>query len=49
MAESLTALLGAIDIFYVARRRISPVYLLDALVQLGLVALWMRSPTDQIS
>ena len=32
----------AIDVFYVLRRRISPVYLLDALLELFLVWLWFR-------
>jgi hypothetical protein len=32
--------LAAIDVTYVARKRISPVYLLDAAVQLALVAAW---------
>lgn len=33
--------LAAIDITYVARRRISPIYLADAVAELGLVALWL--------
>lgn len=37
------AALAAIDITYVARRTISPVYLVDAALQLGCVALWARS------
>lgn len=32
--------LGAIDVTYVARRRISPVYLLDAVVEFALAAGW---------
>jgi hypothetical protein len=32
--------LAAIDVVYVARRRISPVYLLDAAVQAALLAAW---------
>ena len=32
--------LTGIDVVYVAKRRISPVYLLDALAELGLVGLW---------
>jgi hypothetical protein len=35
--------LAAIDVIYVAKRRISPVYLLDALVELGFVAAWAGS------
>jgi hypothetical protein len=34
--------LAAIDIVYVAKRRIWPVFLLDAVVEIGLVAGWMR-------
>ncbi len=34
--------LAAIDIVYVAKRRISPVYLLDAVAELVLVAAWAR-------
>jgi hypothetical protein len=30
----------AVDVIYVAKRRIAPVYLIDALVQLGLIACW---------
>jgi hypothetical protein len=33
--------LTAIDLAYVARRRISPVYLLDALAEVGLIGLWI--------
>jgi len=36
------AAFGAIDLVYVARRRISPVYLLDAAAQTVLSALWLR-------
>jgi hypothetical protein len=32
--------LGAVEAIYVAQRRISPIYLLDAVVQFTLVALW---------
>lgn len=36
---------GAIDIWYAAvRRRISPVYLLDAVVEVGLVIAWLVLP-----
>jgi hypothetical protein len=34
--------LAAVDIVYVARRRISPVYLIDGAVQLGLMVGWAR-------
>jgi hypothetical protein len=30
----------AVDVFYAARRRISPVYLLDALAELFLITIW---------
>jgi hypothetical protein len=32
----------AVDVNYTARGRISPVYLLDALVEAGLLGLWLR-------
>jgi hypothetical protein len=35
--------LAAIDVVYVARRRIGPIYLLDAAAELGFVAVWMAS------
>jgi energy-converting hydrogenase Eha subunit E len=35
--------LAAIDVVYVARGRISPIYLLDAVVEVGLVAAWVAS------
>jgi hypothetical protein len=34
--------LGAIDVIYVAKRRISPVYLVDAIVQAALLLGWIR-------
>jgi hypothetical protein len=40
LAVSSAAGLAGIDIVYVARRRISPIYLLDALGQLVLAGLW---------
>jgi hypothetical protein len=40
LAVSSAAGLAGIDIVYVARRRISPIYLLDALGQLVLAAWW---------
>jgi hypothetical protein len=40
LAAGSAAGLGAIDIVYVARKRISPVYLLDAAVEAVLIALW---------
>jgi hypothetical protein len=34
---------AAVDCWYVARRRISPVYLLDAAVEIGLLSSWVWS------
>jgi hypothetical protein len=48
VAAGGAAALAAIDTVYVAKRRISPVYLLDAVAEIGLVAgwvrLWLQSP-----
>ena len=41
-AAGSAAALAAIDTVYVARRRISPVYLLDAVAEIALVAGWSR-------
>jgi hypothetical protein len=41
-AAGSAAALAAIDTVYVAKRRISPVYLLDAVAELALVAGWVR-------
>ncbi len=39
--------LMAIDAVYVSRRRISPIYLLDAVAELALIALWkLRKPAN---
>jgi hypothetical protein len=35
--------LAGIDVVYVAKKRISPVYLLDALAELGLIGLWFAA------
>jgi hypothetical protein len=35
------AALGAIDVVYVARKRISPIYLLDAVAEAGIIAMWV--------
>jgi hypothetical protein len=37
------AALAAIDVVHVAERRISPVYLLDAAVEVSILAGWLRS------
>jgi len=42
VAAGSAASLAAIDTVYVAKRRISPVYLLDAVAELALVAGWVR-------
>ena len=42
VAAGSAAALATIDTVYVARRRISPVYLLDAFAEIGLVAAWVR-------
>lgn len=40
LAVSSAAGLTAIDVIYVAKGRISPVYLLDAIAEVGLIGLW---------
>jgi hypothetical protein len=40
LAVGSAAALAAVDVIYVARRRIPPVYLLDAAAECGLVAGW---------
>ncbi len=42
VAAGSAAALAAIDTVYVAKRRISPVYLLDAAAEIALVAGWAR-------
>ena len=50
VAAGSAAALAAIDTVYVAKRRISPVYLLDAVAEIALVAgwaqLWWRGSSD---
>jgi hypothetical protein len=50
VAAGSAAALATIDTVYVAKRRISPVYLLDAVAEIGLVAgwarLWRQSPAE---
>jgi hypothetical protein len=52
VAAGSAAALAAIDTIYVARRRISPVYLLDAIAESALVAgwvwLWSRGAADSV-
>lgn len=38
------ATLTAIDLVYVARRRISKVYLVDAAIELAIIRAWLRTP-----
>ncbi len=40
VATGSAAALTAIDLVYVPKKRISPIYLLDAVAELGLIALW---------
>ena len=40
LAVGSAAGLTAIDVVYVAKKRISPIYLLDAVAEVGLIALW---------
>ncbi len=42
VAAGSAAALATIDTVYVARRRISPIYLLDAVAEIALVAGWAR-------
>ena len=42
LATGSAAALGTIDAVYVAKRRISPVYLLDAMAQAALLVAWTR-------
>jgi hypothetical protein len=50
VAAGSAAALATIDTVYVAKRRISPVYLLDAVAEMALVAgwarLWWQSPAE---
>jgi len=43
LAAASAAALAAVDVIHVARRRISPVYLLDAAAEIALALLWMGS------
>jgi hypothetical protein len=42
IAAGASASLSAIDVFYVLRRRISRVYLADAVVEAAFAAYWLR-------
>jgi hypothetical protein len=43
------ATLAGIDVVYVPRRRISPVYLIDALTEAGWVIAWASTPMPELS
>lgn len=48
LAIATSAGLTLIDLYYAGlRRRISPVYLLDALVELGIIAAWALAPRQE--
>jgi hypothetical protein len=48
LAVGCAAGLAAIDVVYVAKKRISPIYLLDALAEGGWIALWaLVWPTEK--
>lgn len=50
VAAGTAAALAAIDLVYVAKRRISPVYLLDAALELAFVGAWIaESRSDEKS
>jgi hypothetical protein len=41
LAVGSAAGLAGIDVMYVTKRRISPIYLLDALIEIALIATWL--------
>jgi hypothetical protein len=43
VATGSAGVLATIDVVYVAKRRISPIYLLDALAEAALIAGWLRA------
>lgn len=43
LGASTAAVLTGIDVYYVAKRRIRPIYLVDAAAETGLVAAWALS------
>ena len=42
VAAGQAAALAAVDVVYVARRRIRPIYLIDAVAEVALVGAWVR-------
>jgi hypothetical protein len=49
LGAATATVLACVDCIYVARRRISPVYLLDAVVELGILAGWAALWSSQWS
>lgn len=47
LAAGCAAGLTAIDVVYVSKRRISPIYLLDAVAEVGLIGLWAALWPDE--
>jgi hypothetical protein len=47
LGATTAAALLAVDVRYVAKRRIRRIYLLDALAQAGILAGWARSATER--
>ena len=48
LAAGRAASLTAIDVVYVTKKRISPIYLLDAVAEVGLISLWALCwPTEK--
>jgi len=41
--------LAAVDVYFVARRRIPPIYLLDGVIELGLVAGWLAGAKNVLA
>jgi hypothetical protein len=48
LGAGTAAALTGIDLVYVAKRRISPIYLLDAAAETALIALWAVAGTDEV-
>jgi hypothetical protein len=48
LATGSAAALAAIDVYYVARRLLSPIYLADALAETALIAWWVISLTRKM-
>ena len=48
LGAGTAAALTGIDLVYVAKRRISPIYLLDAAAETALIALWALAGADEV-